>query len=224
MLFIGLIERYNKKKGSKKHTTKWKRGCWYGTEKMRGVWERNIGQGPLLPRMRVPGFRGAGKYRLQLYISGYQRKKAPSERQISGNRRPKRSCNVKKSICFCIEQRNREGFNLLSGILMKYCQVEYCTYNEAVNYQPQFTLQQQRDMAQYRKAQLADSLDMLSGGEKVACCPRCHSTSISYGTSVSAGRAIVGHAVAGSTGAMIGGLSGNKGYAVCLKCGKRWKI
>lgn len=56
-------------------------------------------------------------------------------------------------------------------------------------------------------------------------CPKCHSTSISYDTKkVSVGRAIVGNAVAGPTGAIIGGLSSNKGYAVCLNCGKRWKI
>ena len=60
---------------------------------------------------------------------------------------------------------------------------------------------------------------------RVARCPKCHSTSISYDTKkLSVGRAIVGNAVAGPTGAILGGLSSNKGYAVCLKCGKRWKI
>lgn len=63
------------------------------------------------------------------------------------------------------------------------------------------------------------------GGPKVAKCPKCHSTSISYDTKkFSFGRALVGDALAGPTGAILGGLSSKKGYAVCLKCGKRWKI
>ncbi len=56
-------------------------------------------------------------------------------------------------------------------------------------------------------------------------CPKCRSTSISYDTKkLSVGRALVGDALAGPTGAIIGGLSSKKGYAVCLNCGKRWKI
>lgn len=63
------------------------------------------------------------------------------------------------------------------------------------------------------------------GGSKVAKCPKCGSTSISYDTKkLSFGRALVGDALAGPTGAILGGLSSKKGYAVCLKCGKRWKI
>ena len=59
----------------------------------------------------------------------------------------------------------------------------------------------------------------------MAKCPRCGSTSISYDTKkLSIGRAIVGDAIAGSTGAILGGLSSKKGYGVCLKCGKRWKV
>lgn len=59
----------------------------------------------------------------------------------------------------------------------------------------------------------------------IAKCPRCGSTSISYDTKkLSIGRAIVGDAVAGPTGAILGGLSSKKGYGVCLKCGKRWKL
>ena len=65
----------------------------------------------------------------------------------------------------------------------------------------------------------------IMASSKVARCPKCHSTSIAYDSKkVSVGRAIVGNAVAGPTGAIIGGLSGKKGYAVCLNCGKRWKI
>lgn len=62
------------------------------------------------------------------------------------------------------------------------------------------------------------------GGGKVARCPKCHSTSISYQDKISVGRAVVGGTVAGGTGAVLGGLTGKKGYAVCLNCGKRWKI
>lgn len=59
----------------------------------------------------------------------------------------------------------------------------------------------------------------------VVHCPRCKSTSISYtGKELSVGRGVVGYGLAGPTGAILGGLSSKKGYAVCLKCGKRWKI
>lgn len=60
---------------------------------------------------------------------------------------------------------------------------------------------------------------------KMAKCPRCGSTSLSYDTKkLSIGRALVGDAIAGAPGAILGGLSSKKGYAVCLNCGKRWKI
>lgn len=78
------------------------------------------------------------------------------------------------------------------------------------------------------KEQQRENWEKLAGimaSSKVASCPKCHSTSISYDTKkVSVGRALVGDAVAGPTGAIIGGLSSKKGYAVCLKCGKCWKI
>ena len=60
---------------------------------------------------------------------------------------------------------------------------------------------------------------------RLAKCPRCRSTSISYDTKkLSIGRALVGDAIAGAPGAVLGGLSSKKGYAVCLNCGKRWKL
>lgn len=60
---------------------------------------------------------------------------------------------------------------------------------------------------------------------KPAHCPKCRSTSIAYDTQkLDVGRAVVGDMVAGPVGAVLGGLSGKKGYAVCLKCGKRWKV
>lgn len=61
--------------------------------------------------------------------------------------------------------------------------------------------------------------------ERVAYCPKCLSTNVQYTEKrLSIGRAIVGNAVAGPTGAILGGLSSKKGYAVCLNCGNRWKI
>lgn len=60
---------------------------------------------------------------------------------------------------------------------------------------------------------------------RLAKCPRCGSTSLSYDTKkLSIGRTLIGDAIAGAPGAILGGLSSKKGYAVCLKCGKRWKI
>lgn len=59
----------------------------------------------------------------------------------------------------------------------------------------------------------------------MAKCPRCGSTSLSYDTKkLSIGRALIGNEIAGAPGAILGGLSSKKGYAVCLNCGKRWKI
>lgn len=59
----------------------------------------------------------------------------------------------------------------------------------------------------------------------IACCPKCSSTSITYqAKKLSVGRAIVGNAVFGGAGAVMGGLSSKKGYCKCLNCGKVWKI
>jgi hypothetical protein len=69
------------------------------------------------------------------------------------------------------------------------------------------------------------TLSNLSAASKIAKCPKCHSTSIAYDTKkLSISRAVVGNAVAGAPGAVLGGLSSKKGYAVCLNCGKRWKV
>lgn len=77
-------------------------------------------------------------------------------------------------------------------------------------------------------ANLINSLQTLSNlgtKDKTARCPKCGSTSIQYtNKKLSLGRALVGDAVAGPTGAVLGGLSSKKGYVVCLKCGKQWKI
>lgn len=77
-------------------------------------------------------------------------------------------------------------------------------------------------------ANIVNSLQGLSNlltKDKTARCPKCGSTSIQYtNKKLSVGRALVGDAVAGPAGAVLGGLSSKKGYAVCLKCGKQWKI
>ena len=90
----------------------------------------------------------------------------------------------------------------------------------------------QRKVAkQEKKSDLIDDLKAFSdrvrekeAESKIARCPKCHSTSISYQGKISYGRAAVGGFLAGGTGAVLGGLTGKKGYAVCLNCGKRWKV
>ena len=59
----------------------------------------------------------------------------------------------------------------------------------------------------------------------IACCPKCGSASISYSTKkLSIGRALLGGATLGATGAIIGGLSSKQGIVKCLSCGYSWKI
>lgn len=88
--------------------------------------------------------------------------------------------------------------------------------------------QKNKEIFQQSKVQCQQALQELqqiSLYNKLAKCPRCKSTSISYDTKkLSLGRALVGDMIAGAPGAILGGLSSKKGYAVCLKCGKRWKI
>lgn len=60
--------------------------------------------------------------------------------------------------------------------------------------------------------------------KRVAYCPKCGSTSIQLtNKKLSIGRAAVGGAIAGSAGAVMGGLSSKKMYCVCLNCGYTWK-
>lgn len=85
--------------------------------------------------------------------------------------------------------------------------------------------QQDREQMQDNLQKIAAMGNMISGKNKTVRCPKCGSTSISYGNKkLSLGRSAVGYGVAGPTGAVLGGLSSKKGYAVCLKCGKTWKI
>lgn len=92
---------------------------------------------------------------------------------------------------------------------------------------PEEVCGEQKEINRQNKEQFWSSLETLSNlssSSKVVKCPKCHSTSISYQDKISIGRAIVGGTVAGKEGAVLGGLTGGKGYAVCLNCGKRWKI
>lgn len=99
---------------------------------------------------------------------------------------------------------------------------------------PEVKAEEKRKRQKYKEEQrqlnreLRESFQTLCGlvaGSKVAKCPRCRSTSISYDTKkLSIGRALVGDTIAGAPGAVLGGLSSKKGYAVCLNCGKRWKL
>lgn len=61
--------------------------------------------------------------------------------------------------------------------------------------------------------------------DKIPFCPKCHSTSITYqDKKLSIGRAVVGGAIAGGAGAVLGGLTSKKGKIKCLNCGHEWKI
>lgn len=65
--------------------------------------------------------------------------------------------------------------------------------------------------------------------EGIPYCPKCNSTSIQYverRKKLSVGRALVGGALLGGTGAVLGGLTSKKikGNLKCLKCGHEWKI
>lgn len=84
---------------------------------------------------------------------------------------------------------------------------------------------QKMEEMRYQKMQKRVVKQQDSMYRKMAKCPRCGSTSLSYDTKkLSIGRALVGDAIAGAPGAVLGGLSSKKGYAVCLNCGKKWKV
>lgn len=84
--------------------------------------------------------------------------------------------------------------------------------------------QQEKEEMQENLQKISAMGNMLSGRNKTVHCPKCGSTSISYGAKPSIGRAAVGYGLAGTSGGVIGGLTGKKGCAVCLNCGKQWKI
>lgn len=88
--------------------------------------------------------------------------------------------------------------------------------------------QERKELNKEANAKIVNSLQGLSNAlskDKTARCPKCGSTSIQYANKkLSVGRGLVGYGVAGPAGAVLGGLSSKKGYVVCLKCGKQWKI
>ena len=58
-------------------------------------------------------------------------------------------------------------------------------------------------------------------------CPKCGSASISYVAKPKfhSGRAVIGALFGGLEGSFLMGVTGkNKQYAVCMNCGKKWKI
>ncbi|MDQ0149366.1 PH domain-containing protein [Eubacterium multiforme] len=80
--------------------------------------------------------------------------------------------------------------------------------------------EEKRNEKQYQK----DRLKQLKR-DHIPYCPKCHSTAITYqGKKISIGKAIVGGALLGPGGTVLGGLSGKKGKVVCLNCGHKWKL
>ncbi len=97
----------------------------------------------------------------------------------------------------------------------------YCIAN--ANHQSEEVIESAEQIlnSEYEEAMRLEQLKK----DKIPYCPKCHSTSINYDSKkLSIGRALIGNALAGSTGAVLGGLTGKKGYAVCLNCGNRWKV
>ena len=120
-----------------------------------------------------------------------------------------------KAIC---DIEERTGVGLKTAMDALDIRLNGITYSEKCKIEKQ-------DRKEERREKFFDWCDEYSEKANTVRCPKCRSTSISYDTKkLSVGRAIVGNAVAGPTGAIIGGLSSKKGYAVCLNCGKRWKI
>lgn len=60
--------------------------------------------------------------------------------------------------------------------------------------------------------------------QKVPYCPKCHSTSLTTANKkLSVGRAAVGGALLGGTGAILGGLTSKKVELLCMNCGHKFK-
>lgn len=94
-----------------------------------------------------------------------------------------------------------------------------------ISHQKELQRQEQVKQNKENMKNAFQTLASVTSGSKTPHCPKCRSTQITYGGNrISLGRAVVGGAVAGPAGATIGGLTGKKGYAVCLDCGKRWKV
>lgn len=60
---------------------------------------------------------------------------------------------------------------------------------------------------------------------KVACCPKCGSTSLTANKKgFGIGKAAVGVMALGVYGAVAGGIGSNKVIVTCLNCGHKWKL
>lgn len=88
----------------------------------------------------------------------------------------------------------------------------------------------QSEKIEEKKQKKLQEKDRISNMKKegVVFCPKCKSTSITYvekHKKLSIGRAVVGGALAGETGAILGGLTSKKvkGKVKCLNCGYEWK-
>ena len=85
---------------------------------------------------------------------------------------------------------------------------------------------QKLDDAREAKKEAKKELEELKKGN-IPYCPKCFSKSISFAQTrgVSVGKAIVGNALLGAPGAVLGGLSSKKvkGKNVCMNCGHTWK-
>lgn len=117
-------------------------------------------------------------------------------------------------------------FNKTAGILQRNCHFENLTHGKAVTYVTKTPkeLRKEEKKAE-RKIARQQAAYQPQPDRNVVRCPKCKSTSIQYTTKkLSLGRALVGDAIAGAPGAILGGLSSNKGYAVCMNCGKKWKV
>lgn len=132
---------------------------------------------------------------------------------------------LKGAMIFSFRGKDCDLFENLYLDISKICRHErQVSIMKAVNYRTE----EQKINEQERKEEFWSSVQTLSNltiNSKTPHCPKCRSTQITYGGNrISLGRAVVGGAVAGPAGATLGGLTGKKGYAVCLNCGKRWKI
>ena len=59
----------------------------------------------------------------------------------------------------------------------------------------------------------------------VACCPKCGSTSLSANKKgFGIGKAVVGAALTGGIGLIVGNIGAKKVWVTCLNCGHRWKL
>lgn len=88
-------------------------------------------------------------------------------------------------------------------------------------------VQKEKDKQESKKAEKEyqeERLEQLKR-DHVPFCPKCKSTQLTFvNKKLSIGRAILGGAAFGETGAILGGLTSKKGKVKCLNCGHTWKL